>query len=127
VEFVWLPETDTDPKPRMENFSRVTFSVVLTKTIISDMRPGLEIPRLRVWIFERSVKPRGPAGSRSNPAGRARLSIGRFRSSRLGWLPETMASNDLFAAGRASTGPLRRRQTPTVRRNAHSLAPFAIK
>src|SRR5712691_2996909 len=75
----------------MENFSRVTFSVVLTKTKISDisdMRPGLEFPRLRVWIFERSVKPRGPAGSRSNPAGRARLSIGRFRSSRLGWLPQ---------------------------------------
>ena len=24
---IWLPETDTDPKPRMENFSRVTFSM----------------------------------------------------------------------------------------------------
>ena len=44
---VWLPETDTDPKLEMENLSRVTFSVVLTKTIISDMRPDLEIRRLR--------------------------------------------------------------------------------
>jgi hypothetical protein len=39
-ERVWLPKTDTDPKLRMENFSRVTFSIVLTKTIISDMRLG---------------------------------------------------------------------------------------
>ncbi len=36
---IWLPKTYTDPKLEMENFNRVTFSVVLTKTIISEMRP----------------------------------------------------------------------------------------
>jgi len=36
-EIVWLPKTDTDPNTRMENFGRVTFSVVLTKSKISEM------------------------------------------------------------------------------------------
>jgi hypothetical protein len=34
----WLPETDTDPKLRLENFRKGTFSALLTKTIVSDMR-----------------------------------------------------------------------------------------
>jgi hypothetical protein len=29
----WLPKTDTDPNTRMENFSRATFSRVLTKSL----------------------------------------------------------------------------------------------
>ena len=37
-EIVWLPETDTDTKTRMENSRRAVFSVVLTKTRISEMR-----------------------------------------------------------------------------------------
>ena len=36
---IWLPETYTDPNTRLENFSKVTFSVVLTRTRISDLIP----------------------------------------------------------------------------------------
>ena len=39
-ERVWLPKTYTDPKPRMENFSGVIFSSVLTRIGISDLRPA---------------------------------------------------------------------------------------
>jgi hypothetical protein len=35
----WLPETDTDPNTRMENFGGVTFSGVLTKPRVSDLCP----------------------------------------------------------------------------------------
>ena len=36
-ETVWLPETNTDPNSRMENFAREVFSRLLTKMIISKM------------------------------------------------------------------------------------------
>ena len=41
TESIWLPKADTDPNIRMENFSRATFSVLLTKTLISELSPAL--------------------------------------------------------------------------------------
>ena len=39
----WLPKTDTDPKLEMENFSRATFSVVLTNPNNLGYASSLEI------------------------------------------------------------------------------------
>ncbi len=37
-ETIWLPKTNTDPNSRMENFGGETFSRVLTKVEVSDLR-----------------------------------------------------------------------------------------
>ena len=43
---IWLPKTDTDPNSRMENSAGAIFSIVLTKTKVSEMRSFVRESRL---------------------------------------------------------------------------------
>ena len=45
MAFIWLPEADTDPKLRMENFSRVTFYVALATANCFGRQVGFRMHR----------------------------------------------------------------------------------
>jgi hypothetical protein len=58
VRFGWLPEPDTDPNTRMENFGGVTFSRLLTRTGIRRCVQHLDRDRQQPDV--RMAPDRGP-------------------------------------------------------------------